>query len=54
MKATIDETGFLVINAETPLEQYALRCWGNENIDKTPKNLIITGHCEEPCEKLQK
>ena len=46
MKVEIDAKGFLTISAESPLEQYALKRWAEENevpadLEKPQKILII-------------
>lgn len=45
MKATIDEKGCLTVQAETPLEAYALKKWSEEYQPQEPsgcKSTLLT------------
>lgn len=40
MKVSIDETGMMTIESETPLEAYALKKWCEENVDEPMKRVL--------------
>lgn len=42
MDATIDECGILIIQAETPLESYALNNWAKNNFSDRCSDAIST------------
>lgn len=44
MKATIDENGQLIIQAETPLESYALNRWCDNNFSQRNELAIDTNN----------
>ena len=41
MKAKIDKDGCLYVKAETELEAYALRKWGDENMNMVDDNVSV-------------
>lgn len=47
MKVDISAEGVLTIRAETEIESYALRKWGDENYGKEPNMLICTAIMEK-------
>lgn len=52
MKATIDEKGCLTVQAETPLEAYALKKWMDEFQPQEPSGckstLMVISSTKEP------